>query len=100
MQRFFRFLLAFSLIFSLTERLRAQENLDQKIVEQQKLADEAQARKTAGEPAVLAARATAKERAAAVSTLKVEQNKAEAAIRDADGKLPKLQEAIKKATEE
>ena len=100
MQRLTRLLLVFSLIVIATDRLVAQENLEQKIADQQKLADEAQARKAAGEPAVTTARATAKDRAAAVATLKIEQNKAEAAIRDADGKLPKLQEAIKKATEE
>ena len=100
MQRFSRFLLAFSLIVIASGRLFAQDNLEQKIAEQQKLADEAHARKAAGDPAATTARTTAKERAAALAMLKVEQNKAEAAIRDADAKLPKLQEAIKKALDE
>ena len=78
----------------------AQDAIEQKIPELQKLADEAAARKAAGEPAINAARATSKERAAAIAQLRVEQNKAEASVKDAEGKLPKLQEAIKKATEE
>jgi len=78
----------------------AQENLDAKIAEQQKVADEAKARQVAGEPAVLAARAKAKELATAITALKIEQNKAEAAVKDGEGKLPKLQEAAKKAADE
>lgn len=78
----------------------AQENLDQKIAEQQKAADEAKARQVAGEPAVVAARAKAKELATAITSLKIEQNKAEATVKDSEGKLPKLQETAKKATEE
>ena len=100
MQRFSNFLLVNSLFFLLITSGFAQENLDQKIAEQQKASDEASARKAAGEPAVTAARATAKERAATVASLRVEQNKAEASVKDAEGKLPKLQEAIKKATDE
>ena len=100
MQRFSNFLLINSLFFLLITSGFAQENLDQKIAEQQKASDEASARKAAGEPAVTAARATAKERAATVASLRVEQNKAEASVKDAEGKLPKLQEAIKKATDE
>jgi len=100
MQRFSNFLLVNSLFFLLITSGFAQENLDQKIAEQQKASDEASARKAAGEPAVTALRATAKERAATVASLRVEQNKAEAGVKDAEGKLPKLQEAIKKATDE
>ena len=100
MQRFVGFLLVLSLIVAARNPLSAQENLEPKIAEQQKLADEAAARKTAGEPGIAAARTTAKDRATAVATLKVERNKSEAAIKDAEGKLPTLQEAIKKATEE
>lgn len=76
------------------------QDLDQKIAEQQKAADEAKARQVAGEPAAVAARAKAKELATAITTLKIEQNKAEAAVKDGEGKLPKLQEAAKKATDE
>ena len=100
MQRLTNILLVNSLFLVLATHALAQENLDQKIAEQQKLADEAVARKVAGEPAVVAARTTAKERAAAVATMRVEQNKAEASVKDAEGKLPKLQEAFKKAAEE
>ena len=80
--------------------LLAQENLDAKIAEQQKVADEAAARKVAGEPAIQAARAKAKELVTAITTLKIEQNKAEATVKDSEAKLPKLAEATKKATEE
>ena len=100
MQRLTNILLVNSLFLILASHVSAQENLDQKIAEQQKLADESVARKVAGEPAVVTARTTAKERAAAVATLRVEPNKAEASIKDSEGKLPKLQEAIKKAAEE
>lgn len=100
MCNFPRQLLLLSLFLTIPSLLVAQENLEQKIAEQQKRADEAQAKKTAGEPVVVAARATAKERATALSTLKLELNKAEAGVRDAEGKLPKLQEAVKKAVDE
>ena len=80
--------------------LLAQENLDAKIAEQQKAADEAAARRTAGEPAIQAARAKAKELLTAITALKIEQNKAEATVKDSEAKLPKLTEATKKATEE
>ena len=59
MQRFSCLLLTMSLTLFATSGLMGQENLDQKIVEQQKLADEAHARKAAGEPAITAARAAA-----------------------------------------
>jgi DNA-binding beta-propeller fold protein YncE len=72
----------------------AQDNLDQKIADQQKVAEEAKGRQVAGEPAVVAELATA------ITALKIEQNKAEAAVKDGEGKLPKLQETVKKATEE
>jgi hypothetical protein len=39
----------------------AQDNLDQKIADQQKVAEEAKGRQVAGEPAVVAARTKAKE---------------------------------------
>ena len=100
MQRLVRLCLSFSLIFAVSGQLIAQENLDQKIIDQQKLADEAQARKVAGEPAITAARATAKERATAAAMLKLELSKAEAGVRDAEGKLPKLHETLKKAIDE
>ncbi len=80
--------------------LLAQENLDAKIAEQQKASDEAAARRTASEPAIQAARAKAKELSTAITTLKIEQNKAEATVKDSEAKLPKLTEATKKATEE
>ena len=100
MQRFASLLLA-NLVFVLASNgLFADDGLDQKIVEQQKLADEALARRVAGEPAITVARMTAAERAAAVAALKVERNKADASAKDAEVKLPKLQEGIKKATEE
>jgi len=100
MQRFSHLLVVVSSMLILTNWSLADEALDQKIAEQQKLADESLARKTAGEPAINAARTTNKERTAAVAALKVEQNKAEATAKDAESKLPKLQEAIKKATED
>jgi mono/diheme cytochrome c family protein len=100
MQRFTNIIIVNSLFLILSTPVLAEENLDQKIAEQQKLADEAVARKIAGEPAVVAARTTAKERAAVVATMRVEQNKAEATVKDAEGKLPKLQETFKKAAEE
>lgn len=99
MPRFASFSLALLLTLSATTFVAANEALEQKIAEQQKVADEAQAKKVAGEPAINAARTTAKERAAASAALKLELNKAEAAVRDAEGKLPKLQEAVKKAVE-
>lgn len=99
MPRFASLSLALLLVLTATTFVNADEALDQKIVEQQKLADEAQAKKVAGEPAINAARTTAKERAAAASALKLELNKAEAGVKDAEGKLPKLQEAVKKAIE-
>ena len=95
-----RFVLAGWMLCLVAAVTFAQENLDQKITEQQKVADEAKGRQVAGEPAVVAARAKAKELATAITTLKIEQNKAEAAVKDGEGKLPKLQEAAKKATEE
>lgn len=95
-----RFVLAGWMLCLVAGSAVAQENLEPKIAEQQKAADEAKARQTAGEPAVVAARAKAKELATAITTLKIEQNKAEAAVKDGEGKLPKLQEAAKKATEE
>ena len=100
MQRFSCLLLTMSLTLFATSGLMGQENLDQKIVEQQKLADEAHARKAAGEPAITAARAAAKEKATALAALKLELNKAEAGTKDAEGKLPKLQESMKKAIDE
>lgn len=95
-----RFVVAGWMLSLLATGAFAQENLDQKIAEQQKAADEAKGRQVAGEPAVVAARAKAKELATAITTLKIEQNKAEAAVKDGEGKLPKLQETAKKATEE
>ena len=100
MQRVINLLLVNSFLLFATTVGFSQDNPEQKIAEQQKVADEAAARKVAGEPAITAARATAKERAATVATLRVEQNKADASVKDAEGKLPKLQEAIKKASEE
>jgi mono/diheme cytochrome c family protein len=95
-----RFVLAGWIICLCASGAFAQENVDQKIAEQQKVADEAKARQVAGEPAVVAARAKAKELATAITTLKIEQNKAEATVKDVEAKLPKLQEAAKKATDE
>ena len=95
-----RFVTAAWMLTAVAAAAYAQENLDQKIAEQQKASDEAKGRQVAGEPAVLAARSKAKELATAVTTMKIEQNKAEAAAKDGEAKLPKLQEAIKKATEE
>ncbi len=100
MQRLTNILILTAAVLTLAQGAFAQDTLEQKIPEQQKVADEAVARKVAAEPAIAAARATAKERAAAVAALRVEQNKSEASVKDAEGKLPKLQEAIKKATEE
>jgi len=100
MQRMTKVLIVNFSLLLLAQGLCAEENLEQVIAQQQKLADDAQALKAAGEPAVLAARTKAKELAAALAALRVEQNKAEASVKDAEGKLPKLQEAIKKATEE
>lgn len=100
MQRMIKALVVNFSLLLLAQSLIAEENLDQIIAQQQKVADEAQALKVAGEPAVIAARTKAKELAATVAALRVEQNKAEASVKDAEGKLPKLQEAIKKATEE
>ena len=100
MQRMTKVLIVNFSLLLLAQGLYAEENLEQVIAQQQKLADDAQALKAAGEPAVVAARTKAKELAAALAALRVEQNKAEASVKDAEGKLPKLQEAIKKATEE
>ena len=100
MQRMTKVLIVNFSLLLLAQGLCAEENLEQVISQQQKLADDAQALKAAGEPAVLAARTKAKDLAAALAALRVEQNKAEASVKDAEGKLPKLQEAIKKATEE
>jgi hypothetical protein len=100
MQRFTSLFVAMSLVLVASSHLLAEENLELKIAEQQKQADEAHARKAAGEPAITAARAAAKEKALALSMLKLELNKAEAVTKDAEGKLPKLQEAVKKAVEE
>lgn len=100
MKCFARFVLAGWMLSLLATGAFAQENLDQKIAEQQKASDEAKARQVAGEPAVVAARAKAKELAAAITALKIEQNKAEAAVKDGEGKLPKLQEVAKKANDE
>ena len=100
MQRFTWFLLAYFMFLVSSGNVFAQTELDQKIAEQQKLADEALGRKAAGEPAITAARTAAKDKAAIAAALKIERNKAEAAVKDAEGKLPKVQEAIKKATEE
>ena len=100
MQCLARFVVAGWMLCLAANGVFAQENLDPKIAEQQKVADEAKARQVAGEPAVVAARAKAKELATAITALKIEQNKAEAAVKDGEGKLPKLQEAAKKATEE
>ncbi len=95
-----RFVIAGWMLCLVASSTFAQENLEPKIAEQQKAADEAKARQVAGEPAVVAARAKAKELSTAITTLKIEQNKAEAAVKDGEGKLPKLQEAAKKATDE
>lgn len=100
MKCFARFVLAGWMLSLVATGAFAQENLDQKIAEQQKASDEAKGRQVAGEPAVVAARAKAKELAAAITALKIEQNKAEAAVKDGEGKLPKLQEAAKKANDE
>ena len=99
MPRFASLSIALILVLTVTSFVNADDALEQKIAEQQKVADEAHARKVAGEPAINAARSTAKERAAAASALKLELNKAEAGVKDAEGKLPKLQEAVKKAIE-
>lgn len=100
MKCFARFVLAGWMLCLVATAAFAQENLDQKIAEQQKVADDAKARQVAGEPAVIAARTKSKELAAAITSLKIEQNKAEAAVKDSEGKLPKLQEAAKKANDE
>ncbi len=100
MKCFARFVLAGWMLSLVATGAFAQENLDQKIAEQQKASDEAKGRQVAGEPTVVAARAKAKELAAAITALKIEQNKAEAAVKDGEGKLPKLQEAAKKANDE
>ena len=99
MPRFASLSIALILVLTATSFLNADDALEQKIAEQQKVADEANAKKVVGEPAINAARSTAKERAAAASALKLELNKAEAGVKDAEGKLPKLQEAVKKAIE-
>ncbi|WP_397571461.1 c-type cytochrome domain-containing protein [Schlesneria sp. T3-172] len=100
MQRMINVLIVNLSLLLLAQCVYAEEDLEQTIVQQQKLADEAQAQKAAGEPAVIAARTKAKELAASLAALRVEQNKAEASVKDGEGKLPKLQEAVKKATEE
>ena len=87
MQCLARFLLAGWIVCLITTTTFAQEDIEQKIAEQQKLADEAKARQVAGEPAVAAARVKAKELSTAVTTLKIEQNKAEAAIKEGEGTL-------------
>ncbi|HEY0983516.1 c-type cytochrome domain-containing protein [Schlesneria sp.] len=100
MQRMINVLIVNLSLLLLAPCVYAEEDLEQTIVQQQKLADEAQDQKAAGEPAVIAARTKAKELAASLAALRVEQNKAEASVKDGEGKLPKLQEAVKKATEE
>jgi mono/diheme cytochrome c family protein len=100
MPKLLRQLLVLSLFVTTSDLSLGQEGLEQKIAEQQKRADEAHAKKEQGEPVIAAARASAKEKATVLSTLKLELNKAEAGVRDAEGKLPKLQETVKKAIDE
>src|SRR5262245_15062491 len=71
------------------------ETVDEKVAALQKLAEEAQARKTAGEPAITAARTKAKELADAATKLKSELSKAQATQKDLESKLPGLQDAVK-----
>lgn len=62
----------------------------------QAAANEAKAKQTAGDPAIKASRDQAKQLSDAAIKLKLELSKAEATVKDLEGKLPKLQEAVKK----
>lgn len=75
------------------------QTVDEKIAALQKAADEAAARKTAGEPAVVAARTQAKALADALAALKTDLAKAQNTQKDLEAKLPALQEAAKKSVE-
>lgn len=88
------------LLTGTTIGLMAQPNIDEKIAQQQIAADEATARRVDGEPAIKATRAKAAELTSLVTTLKIQQNKSESTIKNEESKLPKLQEAVKKAVEE
>lgn len=73
---------------------------DAQIAALKQTADTAKAAQTAGEPAVQGARKQARELADALAALKLGLSKAEATVKDVEGKLPKLQEAAKKAADE
>lgn len=70
MQRMINVLIVNLSLLLLAQCVYAEEDLEQTIVQQQKLADEAQAQKAAGEPAVIAARTKAKELAASLAALR------------------------------
>src|SRR5690349_10505527 len=75
------------------------QTVDEKIAALQKASDEAAARKVAGDPAIVAARAQAKMLAEALSKLKTDLSKAQNTEKDLTAKLPGLQEAAKKAAD-
>ncbi len=75
------------------------QTLDEKIAALQKTADEAGAQKTAGEPAIAAARAQAKMLTEALTVLKTALGKAQNTQKELETKLPALMEAAKKAAD-
>ncbi len=88
---------SFALLMSGT--IAVGQTVDEKIAALQKTSDEAAARKTAGEPAIAAARTQAKTLAEALSKLKTDLAKAQNTEKDLTAKLPALQDAAKKAVE-
>lgn len=87
-------------LFCLMSQLAAfGQSLDEKIAALQKTSDEAAAQKTAGEPAITATRDQAKMLAETLAALKTELAKAQNSQKDLEGKLPGLNEAVKKATD-
>ena len=88
------------LVAGLSPALSSAQDIDAKIAALQKAVDEAAAREKAGEPAVQAARAKAKELADAVMKTKTELSKAETGHADLINKAGQAQEAYKKADDE
>lgn len=87
------------LAVSAAQPVRAQDDLEARITAQRIAADEAGARRTAGLPAVEAARGKSRQLAQAVTDLKLAFSKAEVVAKDLEGKLPGLKDAATKAAE-
>jgi hypothetical protein len=82
------------------ERVLSAEDVDARIAALQQAADAARAAQAAGEPAVQAARARAKELADTVVRLKSELSKADSGHAELTAKVAPAQEAFKKADDE